>query len=216
MWAVPSCLPLCYYSLCGDISPNELMLSHFMHNLLKCWTDNIVVSPSLFLHRYSGLWGNPFLPQGTLSLLHLITPANLTWWLPSMQNGRSGNADFRVAPRRDCPECDVLRRCRFLWLSPALPCWKLTRSQRIRRNKEDHHPNSQHFYPESLQDLLQLDILVFSSSKSRAPGERGPHLPGMCPYPGFWLPTQPKSDKEIKRKVGKLWRGSLAVSNIHL
>lgn len=23
-------------TLCGDISPNELMLSHFMHNLLKC------------------------------------------------------------------------------------------------------------------------------------------------------------------------------------
>lgn len=76
MWAVPSCLPLCYYSLCGDISPNELMLSHFMHNLLKCWTDNICVEPPLLLHRYSGLWGNPFLPQGMLSLLHLITPAN--------------------------------------------------------------------------------------------------------------------------------------------
>ena len=27
---------LCVTTLCGDISPNELMLSHFMHNLLKC------------------------------------------------------------------------------------------------------------------------------------------------------------------------------------
>ena len=66
---------LCYYSPCGDPSPNELMLSHFMHNLPKCWTKICGETPYL-LHRYSGLWGNPFLPQGTLSVLHLITPAN--------------------------------------------------------------------------------------------------------------------------------------------
>lgn len=94
----------------------------------------------------------------------------------------------------------VLGRCPFLRLSPALLCPRLKRSQRLRRNKEAHHPNSQHFYRESPQALFPLDILVFSSSKSRAKGE--PHLPGMHHSPGFWLSTQPKSDKEIRRKVG--------------
>lgn len=92
-------------------------------------------------------------------------------------------------------------------LSVALPSPPLLKADEVTENQEKQRgPPSQFstFLPRVLQDLLQLDTLVFSSSKSRAPGERGPHLPGMYPYPGFWLPTQPKSDKEIKRKVGKL------------